>query len=75
MMQSYRYSSEELHTLARALSTELDPDRQRLGRHLRRVADALSEIAKHDEGRTTAEEEQDRIERVFSSAIFEVVAP
>ena len=70
-MQNYRYSAEELHVLGRALSQETDPDRQRLGKHLRKAADALSEIAEHDAGHSTAEEERDRIERVFSSAQFE----
>ena len=74
-MQGYRHSADELHVLGRALSQESDPDRQRLGKHIRRVADALSEIAKRDAGHASAEEEHEYIERVFSSAIFEGVAP
>lgn len=70
-MSRYCYSADELHTLARALSAEPNPDRQRLGTHLRKVADAMSEIAKHDEGRGGPEEELEYIERVFSSALFE----
>ena len=71
MNSQFRYDADALHILGRALSQESDPDRQRLGKHLRKAADALSEIAKHDAGRATAEEEHDRIERVFSSAQFE----
>lgn len=61
----YRYSEVELHQIARRLEAESSPQRQELGRRLRLVADALSEVAKVDEGRGTVKEERECINRAL----------
>lgn len=61
----FRYSADELHLIAGKLEKDAAPLRRELGKHLRLVADALSEIAAVDACRATPEQEAERINRVL----------